>query len=314
MNPNSWLTIDCQYLRPRFAASFLQVVEGKALFIENNTSHAIPHLLRALEERHVSVDQVDYLLVTHAHLDHAGATGKLLTLFPNARVLAHPKAVRTLIDPSRLITSARKVYGDKTFETLYGEVLPVSSERIRSLEDGEKWTWQGISFSAVYTEGHASHHLCFYDETSKSIFTGDAFGLSYPDLPVAKPFHIPSTSPIDFDYEKAVKAIEILLRVGANRAYLTHFGTVEDLLERGALLKRHLKFHQGLIDWCDEHAVPDAEVEKIIHHKLQEYFSAELARSGVSQASSPQELLKLDLNLNASGLAFACQKRRKDKR
>lgn len=311
MIPSLWQTIDCHYLFPRFASAFLCVKGGRAVFIENNTSHAIPYLLEALRALGVLPERVDYLMVTHAHLDHAGATGKLLDFFPRATVLAHPKAARTLVDPSRLVMSAKKVYGESRFDALYGEIKPVPSERIRPLEDGEKWVWQGIDFQAIYTEGHASHHLCLYENNSKSVFTGDAFGLSYPDVQGKKPFHIPSTSPVDFDCSLALQALDRIIKLKAERAFLTHFGEVREIEKRGEILKKHLLFHQSLIEECDRGHVPDIEVEGVIRLKLAEYFSQELKKSEVIVTPSTEQLLKLDLDLNAAGLAFACLKRRK---
>lgn len=311
MTSPQWRTIDCQYLFPRFAAAFLRVEKGRSIFVENNTAHAIPHLLEALKVEGCRPETVDYLIVTHAHLDHAGGTGKLLECFPEAVVLAHPKAARTLKDPARLIASAKKVYGEKTFEKLYGEVKPVSPERIRELQDGEEWTWQGISFQTVHTEGHASHHLCLFDASTRSVFTGDAFGLSYPDLKGQKPFHIPSTSPIDFDFEKATASVDKILELNSQVAYLTHYGPVENLTQRAEIMKRHLRFHQDLIEDCDKRGVPDFEVEKTIHQKLATYFDQELKANGIKSSELSRKLLKLDLDLNASGLAFSCLKRRK---
>ena len=311
MSLHHWQTIDCHYLFPRFAAAFLRLESGRAVFIENNTTHAVPFLLAALEAQKISPDRVDYLMVTHAHLDHAGATGKLVRLFPNALVLAHPKAARTLMDPSRLVASAKKVYGENQFNTLFGEITPVPPERIRALSDGEKWNWQGLEFESLFTDGHASHHLCFFEKNSNSIFTGDAFGLSYPDIRGKKAFHIPSTSPVDFNCTFALLAIDRILKTGADRAFLTHFGEIQELRRQGEILKKHLLFHQSLIEDCDKNHIPDSEVEGHIHAKLGEYFVQELRESGVSMTPVTEKILKLDLDLNAAGLAFACLKRRK---
>src|SRR5689334_19071829 len=123
------ITIDCQYLYPEFAAAYLVIEGQEALFIENNTAHATPLLIQALKKEGLELNQVKYLIVTHIHLDHSGGSYSLLNACPNATLLAHPRAAPHLIDPSKLIKSAKKVYGEAAFEELYGEVKPIAAER-----------------------------------------------------------------------------------------------------------------------------------------------------------------------------------------
>ncbi|NBX76311.1 MAG: MBL fold metallo-hydrolase [Proteobacteria bacterium] len=310
---NDWSVIDCHYRFPRFAAAFLRVKNERAIFVENNTNHAIPYLIRALKDKNVEEQSVDYLIVTHAHLDHAGATAALAARCPNAVVLAHPKAAKTLTEPERLLSSAKKVYGEEKFSALYGEIKPLPKDRVREITDGERIVWQGVPLRFIFTQGHASHHLCVLDETDKSIFTGDAFGLSYPALVGRTPFHIPSTSPVDFDYEEAIRSIDQIEATKAETAYLTHFGPVTGISERAKQLKRHLLFHQSLILECDQKKIPDSEVESIILEKLSDYFDQELKACGIEITPEVQALLKMDLDLNAAGLAVACLRKRKQR-
>jgi glyoxylase-like metal-dependent hydrolase (beta-lactamase superfamily II) len=310
---NKWSVIDCHYQFNQFAAAFLQVKNGRAVFIENNTSHAVPYLLEALKNRGTTEQSVDYLMVTHAHLDHAGATATLAARFPHAVVLAHPKAAKTLMDPERLISSAKKVYGEEKFLALYGDIKPLPKDRVREIADGERIQWEGMVFRFIYTKGHASHHFCIVDESSQSIFTGDAFGLSYPAIAGTTPFHIPSTSPVDFNYKEALRAIDQIEATNAQTAYLTHFGPVVGISERAKVLKRHLLFHQSLIVECDQKEIPDTDVESTILVKLADYFARELRACGIEITSEVQSLLKMDLELNAAGLAVACLRKRKQK-
>lgn len=307
----AWTIIDCHYRFPQFAAAFLRERNGKAIFVENNTNQAIPYLLAALAEKSVDKSNVDYLIVTHAHLDHAGATAALAEKFPNATVLAHPKAARTLTDPERLLASAKKVYGEDKFFELYGVIHPLPKNRVREVKDGETISWEGIRLRFLYTQGHASHHFCIVDESTESIFTGDAFGLSYPAVSGNRSFHIPSTSPVDFDYEEAVRAIDLIESTRAKIAFLTHYGPVSGIPERAQVLKKHLLAHQELVLECDRLKVPDAEVEPWIFKKLSGYFEQELERCGVKVTEEVQLLLQMDLELNAAGLAVSCLKKRK---
>ena len=308
-----WVTIDCQYLFPQFAASFLRVVNGRAIFIENNTVHAVPRLMKELRSHQVSPENVDFLIVTHAHLDHAGGTSLLADLCPRATVLAHPKAARTLINPERIIESAKKVYGEKKFLELYGEIKPVPEERVRLISDGEAISWQDTPLKFFFTAGHASHHFCVLDEKEKAIFTGDSFGLCYPALKGTKDFHFPSTSPIDFDFEEAIRSVDKIVASGAETAFLTHFGPVGHLKRRGEELKRHLAFHQGLIDRAILENISSSVLQGFMVGILTQYVEAELKGSGINSTEEVRDLLRGDLELNAAGLAYCVRKKREAK-
>jgi hypothetical protein len=141
-------TIDCHYLdRPEFAAAYLLVDGDEAAFIDNNTHHALPRLLAALAGTGLAAEQVRYLIITHVHLDHAGGTSALAQACPQATVLAHPRAARHVIDPDKLIASAKSVYGEDEFRRLYGEIEPVDKDRVQSIEDGEKVTLGSASWN-----------------------------------------------------------------------------------------------------------------------------------------------------------------------
>lgn len=307
----SWVTIDCHYQFPQFAAAFLKTKNGKSVFIENNTSHAVPFLLDALIKSGGSPDRVDYLIVTHAHLDHAGASGQLMQLFKNAQLVAHPKAARTLINPQRLVDSAERVYGRSQFEQLYGQIVPVPAERTLAVHDGDSIQWQGETFQFLFTEGHASHHFCVAIPESGEVFTGDTFGLCYPRISGKSPFHFPSTSPVDFDHAAAIRSIDKILSTQSRGAFLTHFGWVQNLALRGELLKQHLHFHQELIEKSEHQQVEEELLESWILSELQQYFEAQLDRCGVQKTQEVLDILKMDIHLNAAGLAISAKKRRK---
>lgn len=311
MQKNSWLTIDCQYQYPRFAGAFLKTCGHSSVFIENNTSRAVKVLLDNLNRTGGNLEKVEWIIVTHAHLDHAGGTSKLLKSCPNAKVVAHPKTAKTLIDPSRLIEGAKRVYGELEFSRLYGEIFPVPEDRVWVVKDGEKLKWRGGTLQFLYTLGHASHHLCVWEEETKSVFTGDAFGVCYPAILGKHIFHFPSTSPVDFDYDEACKSIDRILETGAETAYLTHFGAVTELQTRARELKTHLEFHQSLIETAKAQKVPDEEVLKLFESRVDAYFEKCLRDRGIEKTEEVWELLKLDRKLNAAGLAHRLLKDRK---
>jgi glyoxylase-like metal-dependent hydrolase (beta-lactamase superfamily II) len=302
--------IDCQYLEPRFAASYLIQEKDEAVFIDNNTTHSVPLLMKALQEQGLHPHQVKYLIITHVHLDHAGGSSALMKECPNAILLAHPKAAIHVIDPSRLVASAKGVYGEASFNQLYGEITPISSDRVKSVEDEETLALGNRTFRFFYTRGHANHHICIYDSLSKSVFTGDSFGLAYPDLQDNGLFIFPSTSPTDFDPTEAKLSIQKILNTGAERAYLTHFGAVTDLKEAARQLNLHLNFSEELLNRAIQKKEIGVELTQFCESELRSYFKTVLEDHHLSNHARVWSLIKLDLELNAAGIAFQAQKRR----
>lgn len=296
---HSIFTIDCHYLRPSFAAAFLLIENGRAIFVENNTTHAIPFLMKALENLGIAAKNVDYLIVTHAHLDHSGGTSALLGHCPNARVIAHPKAAKTLADPEKLIQSAKRVYGGDQFNKLYGVINPIHLSKIHLLQDGEILKWQNRILTFFYTLGHASHHVCIHDSKSDGIFTGDAFGLCYPQLQKQGIFILPSTSPIDYDPIEAKKSIEKICLFKPKRLFLTHFGEVEKVTEAKSELLKNLDIHEAQYHWAKENLQYGDKLNRIVEDRLRKLYSSHV------------EFLKLDLELNAQGIAFAARRGKK---
>jgi len=306
-------TIDSHYLdRERFAAVYLVVEGDEAAFVDNNTNRALPRLLAALDDAGLDPQQVRYLIVTHVHLDHAGGTSALAEACPNATVIAHPRAVRHIVDPAKLVASATAVYGAERFEQLYGRIEPVPAARVREMQDEETLDLGRRTLRFLHTRGHANHHFCIVDEAAGAIFTGDAFGLHYPDLQGTGTFALPSTSPTDFDAELARDSIRRLVSLSPDVMYPTHFGAVTDIERRAEQLIRHLDFAERvMLDACaSDHA--DDQLESYVKSRLVDYFTGLLDRHGAS--ADAWNLVGLDLDLNAQGIAFAANKRRRKAR
>jgi len=302
------VTIDCDYLGPGVAASYLRIQGDEAAFVETNTAHAVPKLLAALEAESVAPEQVRWIIVTHVHLDHAGGTSALARACPGATVLAHPRAARHLIDPAKLVKSAEAVYGAARFAELYGTIEPIDASRVRSLESGEHVSLGDAELSFVHTRGHANHHFIIHDPARESVFTGDTFGLVYPQLQRGKRLAFPSTSPTDFDAEAAHASVDVVLGLGTKRAALTHFGELEDLDAVAASLHRWLDLSASLVEQAI--AMNPAEAEKSIRAALDEAMDRAAAEAGIMLDDADRRLLELDLALNAQGLAYAASKRR----
>ena len=139
-------TIDCEYTGEQgVAAAYLAIDGDEAAFVETNTNHATERLLASLAQAGMRAEQVRYIIITHVHLDHAGGAGSLMAACPNATLLAHPRAAPHVIDPSRIVKGSTAVYGAERFAELYGEIRPVSAERVQALEDGETRTLGHLS-------------------------------------------------------------------------------------------------------------------------------------------------------------------------
>jgi glyoxylase-like metal-dependent hydrolase (beta-lactamase superfamily II) len=163
------------------------------------------------------------IVVTHIHLDHAGGVGDLARAFPDATVYVHPAGARHLVDPSRLVASAARVYGD-TLDTLYGRLDPTPVERIRALEDGEEIpVGPGRVLTSVHSPGHASHHLALHDSGTGVLFAGDAAGVRLPDVGVLRP----ATPPPDFDLDLAVRSLHLFAGRRPSALALAHFGVLD---------------------------------------------------------------------------------------
>jgi glyoxylase-like metal-dependent hydrolase (beta-lactamase superfamily II) len=302
--------IDTAYLgRKRFAAAYLLIDGDRAAFIDNNTNAAIPRLLAALEARGLEPGQVDYLIITHVHLDHAGGTSRLAEACPQATVLAHPRAAPHIIDPTRLVASASAVYGEEEFRRLYGTIEAVAEDRVRAMDDEETLAFGGRELRFLHTRGHANHHFCIADSGSGAIFTGDAFGLVYPDL---QGFAFPSTSPTDFEPELAREAVHRLVAEKPSCLYPTHFGAVTDIEAAADQLLRHLDFAEALRDEARDSDLPDEALEAWCEPRLRDYFRGLLdARGELGGDPATWALIDLDIRLNAQGIAFAANKQRR---
>ncbi|MCM2323755.1 MAG: MBL fold metallo-hydrolase [Oligoflexia bacterium] len=309
--------IDCQYLQPEFAAAFL-LTEGegaqrRAAFVETNTAHSVPLLLAALKRAGLTPEQVDYVIITHVHLDHAGGAQALMKACPNARLLAHPRAAPHVIDPSKLVASARIVYGAEAFEKLYGEIGPIPAERVRAMEDGETLRWGERTLRFLHTRGHANHHFVIHDSGSDAVFTGDSFGLRYPQLQKHGLFIFPSTSPTDFEPALAQESVRRIVATGARRAFLTHFGEVPELVRAEAQLLEHLRFSEALLGEAIASPLSGEPLRAFCERRLREHYEAFVAREKLGFDRADWELIRLDLELNAQGIVFVAQKRRAQK-
>ena len=222
--------IDVDYVRPKLAASHLVVDEGRAAFVDTGTTHSLPALLYALEAKGIERGDVDWVLTTHVHLDHAGGAGALMRELPNARCAVHPRGARHLAEPSKLIAGSMAVYGEERYRALYGEILPIDAARIFEAADGAEIRLGGRALELIHTPGHALHHYCIVDAANALIFSGDTFGISYRDFDVdGRAFIFPTTTPVHFDPDALCRSVDRLMSYRPRSIFLTHYAEVTDL-------------------------------------------------------------------------------------
>ena len=293
-------TIDTGFVRPRFDAAYLVVESGRGAFIDCGTNFAVPRMLAALDEAGISAAEVDWLILTHVHLDHAGGAGELIARLPNAKLVVHPRGARHMIDPSVLWAGASAVYGEAVMEQTYGRLRPIAADRVIEAPDGHVVELAGRPLRCIDTPGHARHHLTVYDERTNACFTGDVFGLSYRDFDTANgPFILPTTSPVQFDPPALHASIERLLALQPDAMYLTHYGRVEDVERLAADL--HVQI-DAMVDLARAaHGKPDRHA--VLMESLTDLYAARAAAHGWRHGRDAlRQLLGMDIELNAQGL------------
>jgi len=294
--------IDCRYGGPGLAASHLLVDSGRAAFVDTGTRHSVPDLLAALAARNIERDAVDYVFVTHVHLDHAGGAGELMRHLPNATCVVHPRGARHLADPTKLVAGSIAVYGPEIFGELYGEITPIAVERLRTVADLERVTLGARELTVLHTAGHALHHYCLHDATAQVIFSGDSFGVSYRGLDSAEgEFIFPTTTPIQFDPDEAHAAVDRLMSLAPRAIYLTHFSRVTHLDRLAADMHDCLN---AFVDIARRYADYPDRTQRL-EHELFMYLSHRLdAHGDAHDLAARHALLDMDVKLNVQGLEF----------
>jgi len=219
--------IETGYAYPGYDAAYLLISKGRAAFIDTGVNASVPRLLAALEARGLAPEAVDWVLLTHIHLDHAGGASQLMAQLPNARLGVHPRGVRHMVDPRPLMSAVHEVYGKEFAEREYGTLIPIAAERIEALADGQQIRFGERVLDVIDSPGHAKHHVCYWDGHSQGWFTGDAFGLCLRDFRTALGHCIiPTTSPSQFEPEALHATVGRLLARSPRAVYPTHFGEV----------------------------------------------------------------------------------------
>jgi glyoxylase-like metal-dependent hydrolase (beta-lactamase superfamily II) len=292
--------IDTLYVRPGLAGSHLVVQDGRAAFVDTGPGPSAPRLLAALDELGIAREQVDWLFLTHVHLDHAGGAGQMMQALPNARAVLHPRGAPHLIDPAKLVAGSIAVYGEVLYRRLYGELVPIPAERVVVVEDGQRLQLGRRTFEFIDAPGHARHHHCPIDLDYREVYSGDNFGICYREFDTARgPFMLPTTTPVQFDPDAMHATLDRILSYRPPRIYQTHFGPVTDVERLGRDLHAAI---DELVRIARLHAAASDRRARI-EADMFRYFSAQLDAHGYTgDLARRHAMLDDDVRLNADGL------------
>jgi glyoxylase-like metal-dependent hydrolase (beta-lactamase superfamily II) len=297
---NGVYAVDTEHVRPLADASYLIVDSHRAAFVDTGTFHSVPNLLKTLAALDLAPAAVDYILLTHVHLDHAGGAGRLAAALPSARVVVHPRGAAHLTSPAKLVAATKAVYGEEGFAAQFGDIVAIAPERIRTVDDGECVTLGARTLEFLYTPGHALHHVCIVDRASREVFTGDTFGISYRELDTAAgEFIFPTTTPAQFDPEQLHASITRIAALDPKWAYLTHYSRV------GGIARLAGDLHRDVDAFVDIARASAGLADRIprMEQALYRHLSARLDAHGFSaDEGARRAVIDGDVRLNAAGL------------
>ncbi|SPT76290.1 MULTISPECIES: MBL fold metallo-hydrolase [Bacillus cereus group] len=275
--------------------------EDGITLIDTCASPSLRYILAGLNELQIELIQVKNIIVTHIHVDHAGAAGLLMKCCPNAKLFVHPMGKMYMCEPDKLEKSLKKVYGNDIFNNQFYPIIPIHEARIHPVDDGEKLKIsKKRELQFFHTPGHADHHISIYDPATKGVFAGDTIGAYFPELDFD--LYLPITSPPQFNYTKMIESKEKIKKLNPSKIYFGHYGVSQEV--EGI----YRQFHYWLeifIDigknvWKTE---KDAKKAKnAVSKKIYERIKYDLTENGLSTDHPFYKKLKPDIDFCASGI------------
>ncbi len=305
--PDDITAIDAGYVRPRMAA--IHVIEhgGRAALVDTGTAHSVPSALQALAALGHEPRDVDFVLLTHVHLDHAGGAGALMRALPNATLVVHPRGAPHMIDPAKLVAASIAVYGEALYRELYGDIAPIEAARVHATCDGERLSLAGRVLECWFTPGHAMHHQAIVDQGSRTIFTGDTFGLSYREFDTSRgAFIFPTTTPTQFDPEQLEASVARIAAYRPRAVHLTHYARVDDIERLAADMTAQVRAFAAMalrhVAAADRRARIHADMRALLRERS-------LAHGCTMDDAQFDVLVAADLELNTDGLLAWLERR-----
>lgn len=235
LSPGTWqISLPFQG-EPEIIGSYLLAGQNQLAIIDPGPGSMLEHLLATIREAGFEPQDVTHILATHVHLDHAGATGSLLHHTPKARVYVHSLGAPHLLDTTKVVASATRIYGDR-MQTLWGNIEPTPQDRLHILEGSDVLKVAGRHMEVHYTPGHAIHHVIFFDSHSGELFAGDAAGVRLQGIDYVRP----PTPPPDTDLEAWSASMQLIKNLQPTVLYIAHFGPTRNASEHLERLRENL--------------------------------------------------------------------------
>jgi glyoxylase-like metal-dependent hydrolase (beta-lactamase superfamily II) len=291
--------------RPRYTAAYLLDAQQLTL-VETGPGTSIEPVTDAIDHLGVERAALAHVVLTHIHLDHAGGVGGLSERFPSATIWVHERGAPHLADPTRLVASATRVWGEREMEEFFLPVEPVEASRLRPLIDGDTISMGGRELAVLETPGHASHHVALIDSRTGAVFTGDSLGIHVPDLPVLRP----ATPPPDFDLERYVASIERIREAATSVLLFAHYGPLAEVDATCNLAIRRVREWSRVVeDAMRSTEDPNELVSRLEATALDDIETGAEATLDLEMLEDRLRLLS-SVRMNAQGLARYWRKRR----
>lgn len=308
-----YLIDDFDLGRPARTGTYV-IKEDKLTIVETCASPSIPYILEGLHTLNIQPEDIEYIIVTHIHLDHAGGVGLLIEKCPNAKVIVHPKGARHLVNPSRLIAGAKAVYGDQ-FEALFDPILPIREDKIIIKEDGSTLELSKDCQLTFYdTPGHANHHFSIHESVSNGIFTGDTVGIYYHEL-VSEgiALYLPSTSPNQFNPTAMLQSAKRIEELKVNFIFFGHYGMSSNVNEVFKQLHYWLPYFMeaGKIGLTTTENKTLLEQKDAVKNALLAPITTYLDEKNIPRDHEVYSILNLDLDVCSMGIVDYYHKNQK---
>lgn len=305
--PN-FFCIDTHDLNRKERTSAYLLIDEKIALIETSASPSVPYIIEGLNELQITLDDIDYVIVTHIHLDHAGGAGLFLQSCPKAKLVVHPRGAGHMVDPTRLIASAKAVYGEE-FQRLFDPIVPVAPERIMEARHCDILSLGNHQLTFYHTEGHAKHHVSMHYSATNRMFVGDTTGVCYPELAdEAIDLIIPSTSPNQYDPDTMEQSIQLYEKLNVQELYFGHYGAYQNPTEA----YRQVRYWTPLFLVEGEKALASpgtlAQQAKLLDTRLQALLHQYLQRNGIAESHPVYQTLPFDTAVSAMGILDYLQK------
>ncbi|WP_341302765.1 MBL fold metallo-hydrolase [Lysinibacillus sp. FSL H8-0500] len=294
--------IDTHDLNHKQRTSSYLLVDEKITLIETSASPSVPYIMAGLKELNIALEDIHYVIVTHIHLDHAGGAGLFLQSCPNAKLVVHPRGATHMIDPSRLIASAKGVYGAE-FDRLFDPIVPIAAERIIEVQHKQQLQLGQHHLTFYHTEGHAKHHVSMLYSATNGLFVGDTTGVRYPEMDgEAIDLIIPSTSPNQYDPATMEQSIQLYETLQANELYFGHYGAYRNPAEAYRQVRYWTPF---FLEAGKKARTVSNDFQEQAHYldaRLKELLFGYLQENGIADTHPVYQTIPFDTIVSAMGI------------